>query len=73
MSSNLRPAEAPAAPSRNAAAGAPAEGNTLTVPLRAVHGAMSGRLVLQQAAAAGADTVRLQVAPPTQPPLNLTL
>lgn len=73
MSSNPRPAEASAVPSRNAAAGAPAEGNTLTVPLRAVHGGMAGRLVLQQAAAVGVDTVRLHVAPPAQPPLNLTL
>lgn len=72
MSAHTLPARTPAAESPASATRVPAEGHTLTVPLRFARSAMSGRLAVRETTPELPDTVRLRVALPPQEPLNFT-
>ena len=72
MSIDLLPFKAFTLQSQPAPVAAAAEGQTLTLQLRAAPGAMAGRIVVRGPVAVLPDTVRLRVALPAQPASTFT-
>jgi hypothetical protein len=72
MSIDLLPFKALAHGTQGAPVAAPAEGQTLTLQLKAVPGVMSGRIALREPVAMLPDTVRLRVAMPVQEAFTFT-